>query len=37
VVEIDTRQVGDGEVGEITRRLMQLYNAQVLSLAEDIG
>jgi len=36
VVGIDTQQVGDGKVGPITRRLMHLYNEEVLSLAEDI-
>jgi branched-chain amino acid aminotransferase len=36
VVEIDAQQVGDGKVGELTRRLMHLYNEQVLSLAEDV-
>ncbi len=36
VVEIDAREVGNGRVGEITARLMQLYNEEVLSLAEDI-
>jgi branched-chain amino acid aminotransferase len=36
VVGIDAQQVGDGKVGEITRRLMHLYNEEVLSLAEEI-
>jgi branched-chain amino acid aminotransferase len=36
VVGIDTQQVGNGEVGPITSRLMDLYNREVLSLAEDI-
>ena len=36
VVGIDDQQVGDGKVGEITARLMQLYNQEVLSLAEEI-
>ena len=36
VVEIDAERVGNGKVGEITARLMQLYNEEVLSLAEDI-
>ena len=26
VAEIDRRKVGDGEIGEITRKLQQLYN-----------
>ncbi len=36
VVGIDARQVGEGEAGPITTRLMHLYNEEVLSLAEDI-
>ncbi|MGE5373918.1 MAG: aminotransferase class IV, partial [Bacteroidota bacterium] len=36
VVRIDDSQVGDGKVGRMTARLMQLYNQEVLSLAEDI-
>jgi branched-chain amino acid aminotransferase len=36
VVEIDAQQVGDGKVGKMTRRLIQLYNEEVLSLAEEI-
>jgi branched-chain amino acid aminotransferase len=36
VVGIDAQPVGDGKVGEITRRLMHLYNEEVLSLAEEI-
>jgi len=36
VVGIDARQVGDGGVGPVTGRLMQLYNEEVLALAEEI-
>lgn len=36
VVGIDARQVGDGGVGPMTRQLMQLYNEEVLALAEEI-
>ncbi|MDQ2692623.1 MAG: aminotransferase class IV, partial [Chloroflexota bacterium] len=36
VVGIDARTVGDGGVGPVTRRLMQLYNEEVLALAEEI-
>ncbi|HEX5838059.1 MAG TPA: aminotransferase class IV [Anaerolineales bacterium] len=36
VVGIDARQVGDGNVGPATRRLLQLYNEEVLALAEEI-
>jgi branched-chain amino acid aminotransferase len=36
VVGIDARKVGDGGVGSVTRRLMQLYNEEVLALAEKI-
>ncbi len=36
VVGIDAQQIGDGQVGEMTRRLMHLYNQEVLSLAEEI-
>jgi branched-chain amino acid aminotransferase len=36
VVAIDTQRVGDGKLGEVTTRLMHLYNEEVLSLAEDI-
>ncbi len=36
VVGIDARQVGHGGVGPMTRHLMQLYNEEVLALAEEI-
>jgi len=36
VVWIDAQQVGNGQVGEITKRLMKSYNEEVFSLAEDI-
>jgi branched-chain amino acid aminotransferase len=36
VIAFDARQVGNGQVGEVTRRLMDLYNREVLSLAEEI-
>ena len=36
VVTIDTHEVGAGTVGEITKRVMRLYNDEVLSLAEEI-
>jgi branched-chain amino acid aminotransferase len=36
VVVIDSQQVGDGQVGKLTRKLMDLYNEEVLSLAEEI-
>jgi branched-chain amino acid aminotransferase len=36
VVTIEIQQVGDGKVGPTTRRLMHLYNEEILSLAEDI-
>jgi branched-chain amino acid aminotransferase len=36
VVGIDAQQVGEGEVGPITTRLMHLYNEEILSLAEEI-
>jgi branched-chain amino acid aminotransferase len=37
VVSIDAQQIGEGTVGEITRRVMRLYNEEVLSLAEEIA
>ena len=36
VVRIDSHQVGDGNVGMVTHRLMRLYREEVMSLAEDI-
>lgn len=36
VVGIEAQEVGDGMVGPMTTRLIQLYNAEVLALAEDI-
>ena len=36
VVQIDAQQVADGKVGGLTRKLMRLYEENVLSLAEEI-
>jgi branched-chain amino acid aminotransferase len=36
VVRIDGQQIEDGTVGEMTRKLMKLYEVGVLSLAEEI-
>lgn len=36
VVAIDAHTVGDGQVGAFTRKLMDLYEREVLSLAEEI-
>lgn len=36
VVQVDGRDVGDGKVGEMTTKLMRLYEEEVLSLAEEI-
>jgi branched-chain amino acid aminotransferase len=36
VVKIDAQMVGVGKVGELTRKLMELYSDEVLALAEDI-
>jgi branched-chain amino acid aminotransferase len=36
VVQVDGRQVADGKVGQITSKLMHLYEEEVLSLAEEI-
>lgn len=36
VVQIGEQQIGTGQVGEMTKKLMNLYEAAVLSLAEEI-
>ncbi|MEO8358279.1 MAG: aminotransferase class IV [Chloroflexota bacterium] len=36
VVQIGEQQIANGQVGETTRRLMNLYQREVLSLAEEI-
>lgn len=36
VVRVDGQQIEDGTVGEITRKLMHLYEEDILSLAEEI-
>lgn len=36
VVAVDTHQVGDGKVGEVTEKLMHSYNEEIISLAEEI-
>jgi branched-chain amino acid aminotransferase len=36
VVQIDAQQVDAGQVGEMTRKLMNLYNKKILEMAEDI-
>jgi branched-chain amino acid aminotransferase len=36
VVQIGGQLIGNGQVGEMTRRLMTLYEREVLSLAQDI-
>ena len=36
VVQIGEQPVADGQVGAMTRKLMALYEQQILSLAEDI-
>lgn len=36
VAQIGDQQIGNGQVGDTTRRLMNLYEAEVLSLAEEI-
>lgn len=36
VIQIDTQRIANGEIGEMTRKLMTLYEESVLSLAEEI-
>ena len=36
VVQIGDQQINEGQVGAMTRRLMDLYERQILSVAEDI-
>jgi branched-chain amino acid aminotransferase len=36
VVRVDGQQIEDGQVGELTRKLIKLYEDDVLSLAEEI-
>ena len=36
IVRIDGQLIEDGTVGAMTMQLMQLYNQQVLAIAEDI-
>lgn len=36
IVRIDGQLIEDGKVGERTKKLMQMYNEEVLSLAEEI-
>jgi branched-subunit amino acid aminotransferase/4-amino-4-deoxychorismate lyase len=35
-VQIDAQQIADGQVGEVTKRLMRLYEENIVALAEDI-
>lgn len=37
VVQIGEQQIGNGQVGVMTRKLMNLYETEVLSLAEEIS
>ena len=37
VVQIGEQQIGNGQVGAMTRKLMNLYETEVLSLAEEIS
>ena len=37
VVQVDATRIADGNVGEMTSKLMHLYEEEVLSLAEDIA
>ena len=36
VVQIGEQQIADGQVGAMTKKLMTLYEQQILSVAEDI-
>jgi branched-chain amino acid aminotransferase len=36
VVQIGDQKIGNGQVGDMTRKLMDLYETEVLSLAEEI-
>ena len=36
VVQIGEQRIGGGQIGPMTRKLMELYETEVLSLAEDI-
>lgn len=36
VVQVDAHQVGNGQIGPITRRLMRLYDEDVVVIAEEI-
>jgi branched-chain amino acid aminotransferase len=36
VVQIGEQQIGNGQVGAMTRKLMKLYESEVVSLAEEI-
>ena len=36
VVQIDAQQIRNGEVGDLTKKLMRLYDEEVLSIGEEI-